>query len=66
MYFVDLHFMSSNRNRCENANGHWFAMPNLSKRDDKRGEMGNWSQWEQCPLISSDMDIHFTCLSVRQ
>jgi hypothetical protein len=44
--------------RRESINGHRFPMPHLSRRGDKRVEMGHRPRRERRPLISSHMEVY--------
>jgi hypothetical protein len=45
-------------NRRKSVNGHRFPMPHLSRRGDKRVEMGHRPRKGRSPLISSHKDVH--------
>jgi hypothetical protein len=44
--------------RCKSINGHQFPIPHLSRRSDKRVEMGHRPRRRRSPLILSHMDVH--------
>jgi hypothetical protein len=43
------------------VNGHRYPMPHLSRRGDKRVEMGHRPRRGQSPLISSHMIVYSVC-----
>jgi hypothetical protein len=44
--------------RCKSINGHRFPIPHLSRRSDKRVEMGHRPRRRRSPLILSHLDVH--------
>jgi hypothetical protein len=57
---------TATRNSRHNNNGHRFPKPHLSRRVDMRGEIGHRPQGSQSLLISSNMDLYSTHLSIGQ
>jgi hypothetical protein len=51
--------------RRKSINGHRFPMPHLSRRGNKRIEMGHRPRRWRSSLISSHMDVHSVRPSVR-